>query len=155
MNNSDLAEREGFEPPIRLPVCRISSAVRSTTLPPLQTVAIGNNFVLGCKRGQRLLAPLYYRAAAADVALCSAARNASSTRVGHGSRRDQEPAGVSVSMAVEARLTPRLGRRIWARRGGGAYLNDTTTGSFVASNRISIFAVTGSKLAPLAAIPNR
>ena len=26
-----LAEREGFEPPIRLPVCRISSAVHSTT----------------------------------------------------------------------------------------------------------------------------
>ena len=33
-----LAEREGFEPPIRLPVCRISSAVHSTTLPPLQTI---------------------------------------------------------------------------------------------------------------------
>ena len=32
----DLAEREGFEPPIRLPVCRISSAVHSTTLPPLR-----------------------------------------------------------------------------------------------------------------------
>ena len=31
-----LAEREGFEPPIRLPVCRISSAVLSTTLPPLR-----------------------------------------------------------------------------------------------------------------------
>jgi hypothetical protein len=30
-----MAEREGFEPPIRLPVCRISSAVHSTTLPPL------------------------------------------------------------------------------------------------------------------------
>jgi hypothetical protein len=34
--NSAVAEREGFEPPIRLPVCRISSAVRSTTLPPLR-----------------------------------------------------------------------------------------------------------------------
>ena len=33
-----MAEREGFEPPIRLPVCRISSAVRSTTLPPLQHI---------------------------------------------------------------------------------------------------------------------
>jgi hypothetical protein len=33
---SRLAEREGFEPPIRLPVCRISSAVHSTTLPPLR-----------------------------------------------------------------------------------------------------------------------
>jgi hypothetical protein len=32
----EVAEREGFEPPIRLPVCRISSAVRSTTLPPLR-----------------------------------------------------------------------------------------------------------------------
>src|SRR5215213_5647550 len=31
-----LAERGGFEPPIRLPVCRISSAVHSTTLPPLR-----------------------------------------------------------------------------------------------------------------------
>src|SRR6516164_5748010 len=34
-----LAEREGFEPPIRLPVCRISSAVLSTTQPPLQAIA--------------------------------------------------------------------------------------------------------------------
>jgi hypothetical protein len=33
---SRLAEREGFEPPIRLPVCRISSAVLSTTQPPLR-----------------------------------------------------------------------------------------------------------------------
>ena len=33
-----LAEREGFEPPIRLPVCRISSAVHSTTLPPLHSI---------------------------------------------------------------------------------------------------------------------
>ncbi len=36
--NMDLAERGGVEPPIRLPVCRISSAVRSTTLPPLQAL---------------------------------------------------------------------------------------------------------------------
>jgi hypothetical protein len=33
-----VAEREGFEPPVRLPVLRISSAARSTTLPPLQAV---------------------------------------------------------------------------------------------------------------------
>jgi hypothetical protein len=38
-----LAEREGFEPPIRLPVCRISSAVHSTTLPPLQTITKQKN----------------------------------------------------------------------------------------------------------------
>ena len=31
-----LAERGGFEPPIGLHLCRISSAVQSTTLPPLQ-----------------------------------------------------------------------------------------------------------------------
>src|SRR4051812_19816536 len=31
-----LAEREGFEPPIDLRLCRISSAVHSTTLPPLR-----------------------------------------------------------------------------------------------------------------------
>ena len=36
-----LAEREGFEPSIRLPVCRISSAVHSTTLPPLRKVGVG------------------------------------------------------------------------------------------------------------------
>ena len=40
-----LAEREGFEPPIRLPVCRISSAVHSTTLPPLQLFDIDDPFV--------------------------------------------------------------------------------------------------------------
>ena len=37
---SYVAEREGFEPPIRLPVCRISSAVLSTTQPPLQAVKL-------------------------------------------------------------------------------------------------------------------
>jgi hypothetical protein len=31
-----VAEREGFEPPVRLRVLRISSAARSTTLPPLR-----------------------------------------------------------------------------------------------------------------------
>ena len=31
-----LAEREGFEPPVRLPARRISSAVLSTTQPPLR-----------------------------------------------------------------------------------------------------------------------
>src|SRR5215471_3371874 len=36
-----LAEREGFEPPIGLHLCRISSAVHSTTLPPLQGVPVG------------------------------------------------------------------------------------------------------------------
>src|SRR6202012_2096279 len=34
--NIGMAEREGFEPPIGLHLCRISSAVHSTTLPPLQ-----------------------------------------------------------------------------------------------------------------------
>ena len=38
MLKNQMAEREGFEPPIRLPVCRISSAVHSTTLPPLREV---------------------------------------------------------------------------------------------------------------------
>ena len=33
-----MAEREGFEPPMELPPCRISSAVHSTTLPPLREV---------------------------------------------------------------------------------------------------------------------
>src|SRR5690606_16055144 len=34
-----LAERGGFEPPIELPLCRISSAVHSTALPPLRSWA--------------------------------------------------------------------------------------------------------------------
>ena len=38
LDKNKLAEREGFEPPIGLHLCRISSAVRSTTLPPLQTI---------------------------------------------------------------------------------------------------------------------
>ena len=33
-----MAEREGFEPPVELPPRRISSAVQSTTLPPLREV---------------------------------------------------------------------------------------------------------------------
>ena len=45
----ELAEREGFEPPIPLRVCRISSAVHSTTLPPLQ--------FRGRARGRNLLMP--------------------------------------------------------------------------------------------------
>ncbi len=36
-----VAEREGFEPPIGLHLCRISSAVHSTTLPPLQGAKSG------------------------------------------------------------------------------------------------------------------
>ena len=36
---SSVAERGGFEPPIQSPVCRISSAVQSTTLPPFQYVS--------------------------------------------------------------------------------------------------------------------
>ena len=49
-----MAEREGFEPPIRLPVCRISSAVHSTTLPPLQCFEIYSVF----GSTQSLLQPL-------------------------------------------------------------------------------------------------
>ena len=33
---TDLAERVGFEPTVRLPVHRISSAAHSTSLPPLR-----------------------------------------------------------------------------------------------------------------------
>jgi hypothetical protein len=38
-----VAEREGFEPPIGLHLCRISSAVHSTTLPPLQAPFRGDS----------------------------------------------------------------------------------------------------------------
>jgi hypothetical protein len=36
INGKAMAEREGFEPPMELPPCRISSAVLSTTQPPLR-----------------------------------------------------------------------------------------------------------------------
>jgi hypothetical protein len=39
-----MAEREGFEPPIPLRVCRISSAVLSTAQPPLQRFDLYNYF---------------------------------------------------------------------------------------------------------------
>ena len=35
-----LADRGGFEPPVRLPVRRISSAVLSTAQPPVQPIAL-------------------------------------------------------------------------------------------------------------------
>ncbi len=38
MKTMRMAEREGFEPPMELPPCRISSAVLSTTQPPLRVV---------------------------------------------------------------------------------------------------------------------
>ena len=36
-----MAEREGFEPPVESPPRRISSAVHSTTLPPLREAFSG------------------------------------------------------------------------------------------------------------------
>ncbi len=36
IGDEKVADREGFEPPIPLRVCRISSAVHSTTLPPVR-----------------------------------------------------------------------------------------------------------------------
>src|SRR5437773_12083099 len=53
---SSLAEREGFEPPIGLHLCRISSAVHSTTLPPLQAPrrVIPRPAVGACSRRGRL-----------------------------------------------------------------------------------------------------
>ena len=38
LNFEEVAEREGFEPPIELPLCRISSAVHSTALPSLREI---------------------------------------------------------------------------------------------------------------------
>ena len=42
-----IAEREGFEPPVQLPVHRISSAARSTTPASLQYIPHGKTFRLG------------------------------------------------------------------------------------------------------------
>ena len=46
-----MAEREGFEPPIRLPVRRISSAVLSTTQPPLRNESQGTGGARLCNEG--------------------------------------------------------------------------------------------------------
>ena len=40
-----MAEREGFEPPVELPPRRISSAVHSTTLPPLREMRAARRLV--------------------------------------------------------------------------------------------------------------
>ena len=48
-----LAEKEGFEPSVQLPVRRISSAVLSTTQPPLRRgVGTGAKPVQPVKRGK-------------------------------------------------------------------------------------------------------
>jgi hypothetical protein len=54
-----VAEREGFEPPIGLHLCRISSAVHSTTLPPLQAIEKLSKLWNGQFQNRRLL-PLCY-----------------------------------------------------------------------------------------------
>ena len=41
MAHTDLAEREGFEPSVGLPLRLISSQVHSTTLPPLRSAESG------------------------------------------------------------------------------------------------------------------
>ena len=40
----EMAERVGFEPTIELPLCRISSAVLSTTQPPLRRGSLSKRF---------------------------------------------------------------------------------------------------------------
>ena len=55
-----LAEREGFEPPIGLHLCRISSAVHSTTLPPLRDSNF-NRLADREKDQNRKLAPDWHR----------------------------------------------------------------------------------------------
>ncbi|MEA3072263.1 MAG: hypothetical protein QOD29_3709 [Alphaproteobacteria bacterium] len=65
-SSSQLAEREGFEPPIRLPVCRISSAVLSTTQPPLRKrrrkIAVSGGYVSSAIRQNKGAVPWPYRA---------------------------------------------------------------------------------------------
>src|SRR5690606_39946139 len=49
-----LAERVGFEPTLRLPVNRISSAAHSTSLPPLRGGVFGATEAPGRSGGRRL-----------------------------------------------------------------------------------------------------
>ena len=65
-----MAEREGFEPPIPLRVCRISSAVHSTTLPPLRTSSLFAMRRSGCGRS-RFAPPHPYRTALVACLLAS------------------------------------------------------------------------------------
>jgi hypothetical protein len=57
MANGALAERVGFEPTVRLPVRRISSAVLSTTQPPLREVSPGRRELPALVGGGALAAP--------------------------------------------------------------------------------------------------
>lgn len=55
LQSQNSTERKGFEPPIRLPVCRFSKPVHSTTLPSLQSDSIMlQNFCLLVKKSNRL-----------------------------------------------------------------------------------------------------
>jgi hypothetical protein len=52
MANKSLAERGGFEPPIGLRLCRISSAVLSTAQPPLRSLSTGEAQITWARRLQ-------------------------------------------------------------------------------------------------------
>ena len=52
-----MAERVGFEPTVRLPVHRISSAAHSTSLPPLREVAAGRGLPVRSKK--RAVSPCF------------------------------------------------------------------------------------------------
>ena len=58
MANRRLAERGGFEPPIGLRLCRISSAVLSTAQPPVRTRFFGFGFSKAPKRASKNEKPL-------------------------------------------------------------------------------------------------
>jgi hypothetical protein len=66
-----LAEREGFEPPVHLRVLRISSAARSTTLPPLQAIGIKRFFDKSASRPWLRLLPNCYPIAFAAVSMAA------------------------------------------------------------------------------------
>ena len=52
--NVELADREGFEPPVQLPVRRISSAVLSTTQPPVRA---GRHPLLAMRGERKIVSP--------------------------------------------------------------------------------------------------
>src|SRR5262245_5008710 len=70
--NSYLAEREGFEPPIGLRLCRISSAVLSTAQPPLLHADLIDLY--GRNGNGQMVAGASLRNAPASVALIAGPR---------------------------------------------------------------------------------
>ncbi len=94
-----LAEREGFEPPIELPLCRISSAVHSTALPSLREIEKGSLKIPAGRYGAAYgIAPR-----GLQHPLCADTTESICPSRGHNSVPGDPPAGQTRSCPVKVR----------------------------------------------------